>query len=317
MEKVLTVNAGRLFCGLVTLVALFAAGVSAQSMFRKVNDFDGDGRADFAVTGVENGLKIWHIWQTTAGYKQAQWGLASDFNASGDYDGDGKTDIAVARGDQSFRTMTTYIYNSQTNSVTIKTVSAARAFFTGPQDYDGDGKADPAVTYTEGNTPVIYRSSQTDTIEGTQLPSGVVVRLGDLNGDGRAEAATYVSFPGEAGTLFIRNWVSSQLQSLSWGASGDEFVAADFDGDAKGEIAIFRPSSGEWWFIRSSDNVVNVARWGVNGDKPVPADYDNDGKTDIAVYRPGSPNGVYYIYGSLGGIQTIVWGTPSHTLVRY
>jgi hypothetical protein len=56
-------------------------------------------------------------------------------------------------------------------------------------------------------------------------------------------------------------------------------VPADYNGDGKTEIAIFRPSNGLW-------AVKDLGYWvhGMNGDIPVPGDYNGDGTTDIAVY---------------------------------
>lgn len=82
---------GILFLFLASLTA------SAQSMFDKVNDFDGDGKADYAITRNENGQKIWHLLRSTAGYAGVAWGLPDDFVTAGDYDGDGKTDLAIYR----------------------------------------------------------------------------------------------------------------------------------------------------------------------------------------------------------------------------
>jgi hypothetical protein len=62
----------------------------------------------------------------------------------------------------------------------------------------------------------------------------------------------------------------------------------DFDGDAKTDISIFRPSVGEWWVKNSSTNVANAVTFGTSTDKIVPADYTGDGKTDIAFFRPAS-----------------------------
>jgi hypothetical protein len=62
----------------------------------------------------------------------------------------------------------------------------------------------------------------------------------------------------------------------------------DFDGDGKTDISVFRPSVGEWYYMRSGNGVVNGATFGSSTDKPVPADYTGDGKTDIAIYRPAS-----------------------------
>jgi photosystem II stability/assembly factor-like uncharacterized protein len=60
----------------------------------------------------------------------------------------------------------------------------------------------------------------------------------------------------------------------------------DFDGDGKTDVSIFRPSVGEWWYLRSSDGGNRAFQFGASTDKLVPGDYTGDGKTDIAVFRP-------------------------------
>ena len=70
----------------------------------------------------------------------------------------------------------------------------------------------------------------------------------------------------------------------------------DFDGDSRTDISIFRPSNGQWWFSRSSDNSNYALTFGLSTDKIVPADYTGDGKTDVAVYRPSA--GEWYVLRS-------------------
>jgi probable HAF family extracellular repeat protein len=62
----------------------------------------------------------------------------------------------------------------------------------------------------------------------------------------------------------------------------------DFDGDAKTDISIYRPSAGEWWYIKSSNGENYAAQFGASSDKLTPADFTGDGKTDIALFRPST-----------------------------
>lgn len=62
-------------------------------------DYDGDGKADLAVTRNMSGSLAWYYLSSQSGALVSNsWGLAaSDLQVQGDYDGDGKTDIAVWR----------------------------------------------------------------------------------------------------------------------------------------------------------------------------------------------------------------------------
>lgn len=81
------------------------------------------------------------------------------------------------------------------------------------------------------------------------------------------------------------------LVAYNFAAAGG-LVPSDFDGDRKSDVAVFRPTTGSWYLIRSSNGLVNSLQFGASGDRITPADYDGDGKADIAVFRPST--GAWY-----------------------
>jgi len=80
---------------------------------------------------------------------------------------------------------------------------------------------------------------------------------------------------------------------------------ADFDGDGKTDVSVFRPADGNWYILRSSDNSFSATSFGLASDVITPADFDGDGKTDVGVFR----NGVWYIQRSRDGLQVINFGS--------
>jgi FG-GAP-like repeat len=109
------------------------------------------------------------------------------------------------------------------------------------------------------------------------------------------------------GVFYVLGGTGSQQTFFQWGVPTDRPAPGDYDGDGKTDFAIFRPSSGQWWVVKSSDNTSFAMQFGAsctttdtaNCDKIAQADFDGDGKTDAAVFRPTS--GVWYILPSSGG----------------
>jgi len=80
---------------------------------------------------------------------------------------------------------------------------------------------------------------------------------------------------------------------------------ADFDGDGRTDLSVFRPSEGNWYLNRSTDGL-SVQNFGMSGDIPAPGDFDGDGRADMALFRPST--GVWWILRSSGGVNSIAFG---------
>ena len=140
-------------------------------------------------------------------------------------------------------------------------------------------------------------------VHSTNFPNGEIrgqlgaARPVDYDGDGRTDPSV-LRFPNidPPDVAPITWWnLNSYTGPQSVGPFGDanaDFPApGDYDGDGKGDIAVFRSagvgSQSFYWILQSSDNTVQAIAFGLDGDETVQRDYDGDGKTDMAVFRRG------------------------------
>ena len=143
----------------------------------------------------------------------------------------------------------------------------------------------------------------------------------DFNGDGKSD---WVVTRVETGLInwFININGTAEVRGLQWGLATDRKVPADYDGDGKDDIAVWRPvttgqPSGNAFFyiLQSATNTVRIEDFGQNGDDwRVVGDYDGDGKDDPAVYRTnaGGQNFFYFRASSNNPGNTVTfvpWGS--------
>jgi hypothetical protein len=190
-------------------------------------------------------------------------------------------------------------------------------------DYDGDGRTDVYVYRPSNFTFYILNSLENNLTASTQVGRGlddlpgVVNNLGDFDGDGRADPVAYNADDNGVIYWFILQSETNTIRTLIWGnVSTDRFVPADYDGDGKLDVAVYRRSEGIWYIIESSTGNTRAEYWGRPGlgEAPVVGDYDGDGKADLCVTRAESgangPISWYIRNSSNGQLQTFQWGDP-------
>lgn len=296
-------------------------------------DFNGDGKADFALVG--GPILVTFLSNGNGTYAANQINIGNYGNppqlalATGDFDGDGKSDIAMA--------VDTFLYTLISNgdgtyrgyTATIGTIGRPPQWAMVSGDFNGDGKSDIAliggttITTLLSNGDGTYGGANT-TIPNVGTPPAVSINLGDFNGDGKTDIvlsagttiSTYLS-KGD-GTYNLVN------TAFSNGFSHALMMSADMNNDGKtdlvstagGTLYMFL-SNGDGTYTQTSQSVPNLTFSSFTNYFGLGSDFNGDGKGDFLV---AGSNTLYTMFGNGGPgnlITNITNGVGATTSITY
>ena len=248
----------------------------ANDDFVAPGDFDGDGKGDISVWRDSTG--VWYRLNSSDNtFSATTFGQSGDEPVARDYDGDGKTDLAVVR--RTNGQMIWYYLGSKNGNFSSMQWGSSTDY-TAPGDYDGDGKFDYAIQRPDAanGQSVFYILTATGNVTIKQWGKDTDINApGDYDGDGKTDLAVIreASTPEAALTWYVLQSSTGNYSALSFGATGTDLnVQNDYDGDGKTDIAVWRDTTGTFYYYGSASNSVTSVQWGASGDFPV-AGYDS------------------------------------------
>ena len=117
----------------------------------------------------------------------------------------------------------------------------------------------------------------------------------DFDGDSIADRSVFR--PSEGNWYLEQTTLGYGIQPF--GLASDLIVPADYDGDGRTDMAVYRDGT---WYILGTASGFGSATFGIAGDVPQPADFDGDGRAELAVYRGDT----WYTYNLFSGEITQV-----------
>ena len=232
----------------------------------------------------------------------------------GDFDNDGKADLTIYRPGSG----TWFINKSSSNYTSSLVVNwGLSSDIPVPGDYDGDGIMDVAIFRPSTGTwwALTSSSNYTSYLSYNFGTNGDIPFAWDVDDDRIVDLIIY-----RAG----RWWYTpstvgyAQYGYVDWGTPGDIPVPGAYAGTHGTQVAVYRPSTGEWWTLdNDTGDPIRFLWGGVAGDVPLRADFDGDGLLDLAIYRPAT--GEWWVKSSVSNYASYtryLWGGGSGD-VRY
>lgn len=231
-------------------------------------DYDGDGKTDVAVyRGSEQKFYCLRSSDNTLAVTQINaQNAATAQTAVGDFDGDDLADEAV--------------FDAYTGHWTVEQSSEGHLEFNWGEpndtavaaDFNDDGQADFGVYREASGMITLSYNANGEAFQKQFGLEGDVPVPGEYDGDSKIDLAVWrADDDGEGNGCWYITYAANGYEgfdAIPWGVSGDVPVPGDYDGDGKLDIAVFRPSTGMWHILQSSNGYYSE-RFGADGDKPV------------------------------------------------
>jgi hypothetical protein len=302
-------------------IANFAVWAATPNVKVLVGDFNGDGKADIALTGgagwatlpvaFSNGDGTFNVTNLPI-TNFATWATSANVKVLvGDFNGDGKADIALT-GVSGWATLPVAFSNGNgTFNVTNQPIANFAGWAATANahalvgDFNGDGLADVALTgpsgwatlpvaFSQGNGNFVVTNQPIDSFAGWATSANVKILVGDFNGDGLADVALTgpsgwatlpVAFSNGNGAFTVTN--QPIVEFAGWAANANAHaVVGDVNGDGKADVALL---GGTGWAtlpvafsLSSAAAVVNMVPATLSGET------NQDSEPFLAV-NPDSP----------------------------
>ncbi len=173
-------------------------------------------------------------------------------------------------------------------------------------DFDGDGYTD--LAYYQLTTATWYLDDSTQGTSSFQLgtPNSSLPVVGHFDVNGPDDVGAYTVVNGQG----VWNIVSATtgLRTVTFGLAGDVPVPGDYLGLGYDQIAVYRPSTGQY-LVQVPNGSTDVIDLGVGSSPdlsslvPVPGNYDDAQQAEAAVYDPIA--GVFTILGPNGVVSMV------------
>ncbi len=287
-----------------------------------VGDWNGDGKADFAVTNQTDNTVTVLLGNGDGTFTAAAsvaTGLQPIAIVTADFNGDGKPDLAVSNGGDN--TITVLMGNGDG---TFTAVAGGPAIGPGPQamvtgDFNGDGRADVAIVsyFTNAVTVLLGNGDGTFTAAASPVTGTkpVSITLGDYNRDGNQDLAV-ANQTGNSITVLLGNGDGTFTAAASpvTGNEPESIATGDVNLDGKADLVVSNYVDGTATVLLGNGDgtfaaVAATPALGANPYSLTLSDINNDGKPDIVAVN-NAANTVTALLGNGDGSFTAAPAPP-------